>query len=52
MKNCWNNGYLLFLFKNVSNMYQYVLGLVLGSSNLFATFEWYLFFKLAINELS
>ena len=50
MKNGWNNGYI-FLFKNVSNMHQYVLGLVLGSSNLFATFEWYLFFKLEINEL-
>ena len=32
-------------------MDQYVLGLVLGSDNLFATFDQYLFFKLAINEL-
>ena len=33
-------------------MDQYVLGLVLGSNNLFTNFELYLFFKLAINELS
>ena len=45
------NGIFLLL-KNVFNMDQYVLGLVLRSSNFFAAFEKYLFFKLAINELS
>ena len=30
---------IFLLFKNVFNMYQYVLGLVLGSNNLFATFQ-------------
>ena len=36
MKN-WRNIFLLF--KNVFNMDQYVLGIVLGSDNFLATFE-------------
>ena len=36
-KVCGTTG--IFLFKNVFNMDQYVLGQVLGSNNLFATFE-------------
>ena len=38
---------IFLLFKNVFNTNQYILGLALGS-----TFEQYLFFELAINELS
>ena len=38
----WKTGGIMgifLLFKNVFNMDQYVFGLVLGSKNLFATFE-------------
>ena len=40
---------IYLLYKNIFNKNQYVLGLVLGSNNLFAAFEQYFFFKVAIN---